>query len=213
MKISTESLIGEPEKRVPVENAAPASRLPIPTFDNNLYASFYPPELVAEIVGYAHGFGFKLVNQLNHALEHRARMEPILSLREADICYRAKIDLSVGTVLRRILNDSNMLYFIHERIYEEGQPAYNIYERRKYFNKGVAFYKEGRYARASPEQKKKADDQFQKLKEELIAWNLPAYPFEEQNGFAPFLLRPEFLSDEQYQEARKSAPKFFTPAS
>ena len=146
-------------------------------------------------VGYCESFNVKVGLHLADAMAHRAAGERILSPREADICARGKVSLDNEFFWESL--------FISNGYLQEGELAFrlNPWEIRTRYNNGLNWKKTAR-EKASQVQKIKGDAILIQLLQTLDAYKLPPYPSESGIGFSRELLKPEFLSWEQYDVIR-----------
>lgn len=150
---------------------------------------------------YAAKFGTRIVTNMQQAIDARKNGEFVLTIREADTAARNQLPLSSRLLIRSMvygIDGLNQLGLI-----SEGIPGVegNAFELRNQYNKGVQFYKTGKYEIAPAAQKTAADKRMKLLKLSLNELGLPLWPEEVDGGLATELLKPEYMSWHQYQEA------------
>lgn len=145
---------------------------------------------------HAESFGVKIVLTIQQALELRRKKMAVITIREADIAARWKAPLN-SDFLHKALQaiDGLMLEGI------PGEPG-NPYTLREQYNRGIDFKKK-HYHTVSKERQDICDTAMAEILSKLRAIDLPAWPEEEINGFAPELCKPEIMTWEQYREAAK----------
>lgn len=147
---------------------------------------------------YAESFHVKLALTLQQALELRQHGVAAITLREADIAARWKVNLDSKFIQDGIRKFDGLL--------TEGLPGEkdNPFALREFYNRGVNFKKNGDYDRADSNRRKIADQAMADALSKLNSQDLPAWPEEIENGFNLELCKPEFMTWEQYREAAKT---------
>lgn len=145
-------------------------------------------------------FMFSIASHLQEALQQRARGEKVLTLREADIAARGKVNLGSSLVLAGL---SDGLNFLVEGIV--GVPD-NPFELRYRYNRGID-YKRTKYAEDTPARQEAARKIMKHLIYQLTQADLPPWPTEITEGFPGSFCYPEFMTKEQYGVARTRVRK------
>lgn len=160
------------------------------TFTNLGTEHWYP-----EGIEHAKHHGFTLANHFQEALQKRSKGEKCITLREADIAARGKINLHSALVLAGIMDGLN---FLVEGVV--GTPE-NPYELRARYNRGIQYKKE-KFEQDTPAKQQAAIKIMKYLMLELNRASLPLWEREVTKGFCDSLLFPEFMTHDQYMQAR-----------
>lgn len=151
---------------------------------------------VGPIIPYIERYGFKVVRTLEEVLKSRHVGQKVMTLREADIATRAAMDLH-DKALWEAMN-----YF--DSFLVEGTPGEpdSPWFLRKQYNRGIEFMRT-EYTKAPPTQQARAMDRLTELRIQLAEFKLPLWPEEIEQGFAIDLLKPEYQTWGQYEQAIK----------
>lgn len=156
---------------------------------------------------YCQSKGWARVAGVFEAMERRAKGERVISYREADIAARNNL-LSQQVVIDQIMGP--MEFFIMEDTAGVDCSVYELRRRWNYLLKDLKKgqeYKETKYDKQPQAQKDKCDAYIGKLEREmrdiknhLFSIGLAMWPEEIEHGFHPNLCRPEYMTEDQYQE-------------
>lgn len=149
-----------------------------------------------DAIEYALNFGWSIATCMNDALEKRHEGKKYLTVRECDIAWRSNYDLGNDMIFEAMEMFGTML--TEGIVGEDGNP----WELREYYNRGIAFMKNGGWDKSSPEKRKKAEDAIRDTTDSLSQLGLPATVNEISHGFHAALTRPEYMTEYQYKRAR-----------
>lgn len=175
----------------------PVPTVPYKAPEVNLVSPPSSPKFpVPEVIAYVKKFDFRIVPTISEAMTLRAQGLRVMTAREADIAYRSKIQLDNTCFLASILFG----------IITEGHPmkGETVYTLRAFYNRGVAYKKDGRYAKATPDEQARADQKMAEILAKLAEMQLPAHAEELINGFDVELTKPEFMTFDQYNRAAQA---------
>lgn len=157
-----------------------------------------------------------MAGNIQYAMTARAQGKRVLTLREADIAARSKLDL---TLIFPVLVDATKMEMnmtddvvVQDKVLTEdlvGLPD-SIYELRKLWNRGVTWNRNERH-KHSELVHAKADKTMARLRKIFEQCLLPPWPEEEVAGFHVELTKPEYMSFTQYEEARKRMTSYVKP--
>ena len=145
---------------------------------------------------YAEKFQVIIATNLVSAINMRNEGKAALTIREADIAARIQIPLDSAFFHKAMRAIGGMI--------AEGFPGEpdNPFELRKFYNRGVHFKKTA-YSSVDRGRQERADKAMQEVLDKLEARHLPSWPEEVKHGFAIELLKPEYMTWAQYEEAAK----------
>lgn len=145
---------------------------------------------------YITSLNFRIVATLQDALKARHVGQKVVTLREADIASRSRLDLN-----KPIIWDSLCLM---DSFLCEGTPGdpESPWELRAAYNRGLE-WKKTEFKKVSEARQKAGTDRLEYLKTALAKCELPLWPEELERGFHMDLLKPEWQTWGQYQEERK----------
>ncbi len=156
----------------------------VTVISNNVYTV----KTVGIIEEYCHKCGFVIVSTLKESLlEKRNNGIQALSTREADIATRSRC-LDKNVVIYSLMNGC----FLTEGVIGNKESGYEL--RRRY-NKGIEWIENNR--NANQQYIEKANKILCEIVFGLNAIGLFMWP-EEKGGFHNSLLRPEYMTEEQY---------------
>lgn len=142
--------------------------------------------------------GWDIEKELNVALKRRLDGVRALSVREADIVARGKIDIA---------HDSSMEYALMEMgcMFTEGVPGHEDsgYELRRRYNHGLKWMENGEARGFLPGMKEKGIERLAEIRDKLVEISLDLWPYEVNSGFHADLIRPEWMTHAQYNKCRK----------
>lgn len=171
-----------PPPKTPVQNTSVRNQETLPMMEWMKYAYWH-----------AQAQGFTVVPTLLEAMQDRVIGAKKISLREADIAARQKLDLKKPLILAA-LQDGLIVEGI---VGLEG----NVYELRARYNRGVIFKKQF-YAQAPESQQKQALDLMKLLLHQLAEQGVPAWEEEIREGFHESLCRPEYMTQAEYDREK-----------
>lgn len=163
---------------------------------------------------YVKKYGWNAVSTVRKALLERASGLKTLTLREADIVARQKIDLN-SPLLNEALLGKTHCYIM------EGEPGRgadgklgkDLWYYRKRWNDGVRWRRTCR-GDASEKDTARADALLNEIQDMIeVQFNLPMWLCEQYNGFDTELLKPEYMTWNQFEIDRKNPKRFARPTS
>jgi len=142
---------------------------------------------VARAIEYINGLGFSVESILRQALVRRANGEKVLTVHEADIAYRKKMDMRSPLLIEAIMECG---CFMTE---DDAAFSSGVFQARARYNKGMQWYKDS-YSKATPQQKTKGLRSLEGIRNELKIIGLPMHDEEIADSFHIEFLKPESLS-------------------
>lgn len=151
---------------------------------------------------------YKIAKSIDDARWKRAERKRFVSLREADILARGNVELVAGNMLDMMLVDGDGTYMLCE-----GTPgcADSGWHLRLRYNNGLAWIEERVNARNLAKRHGRDSDvcsidfaiekgrkSLGVIRSQLDELLIPLWDDEIDGGFMPFLLKPEFMTAEQY---------------
>lgn len=151
---------------------------------------------------------YVVAHDIRDAIERRKNGEKVLSLRELDILARGNIKLNGSCLMDSVLMDTDSSFMLCE-----GTPGsvYSGWHLRYRYNKGIEWIADATKRMDSASNKgltresariagtiEKAKGRIGEIKAALSELHIPPWPEEANYGFAPFLLKPEFMSAREY---------------
>lgn len=192
MKISSEQLsTGNPQAasppRTPHTAPFPAKEISLQNVEQE---SIYPKEASSWVKRQ----GFMIVPNMMEALRQRAEGKLVVTLREADIAFRSKINMTSPLFLEAI----------KDGVINEDIPRNNpnsVYELRRLYNLGLKKIGDAKAKGVPAARLVKAETEMQRILDKMSQKGVPAHPNEVTKGFAPELTKPEFMTFDQYTKA------------
>lgn len=150
-----------------------------------------------EIVAHANKHGFFIAPSLVAAMEQRAEEKKAMTIREADIAYRKKFNLSSPMFLATFIGIRECPFMYEDDV--GGKTS--IYELRNIYNQKLKLVSTG-----TAEDIEKIRKQMKKILFALDGAGYPAILKETEEGFHNDLCKPEFTSWDQYYDKLKNDP-------
>lgn len=149
-------------------------------------------------IEYIRSYGFDLVHNLKQALLERKDGKKVLTIREADYCYRKEADLNNDFFIKSLLTFGGFLA-------EEGPLlSEGIFELRARYNKGIE-WKRIHFNQCSPEKQKAGLKLLSEISVNLgVHLHLPLHREEIDSGFHREFLKPEYMTWEHFHAVCKS---------
>ena len=159
---------------------------------------------------YANQHGYAVYTTVRAAINGRANGHHVLSVREADVAARQKVNLR-SSFIEAALQSELFCYMMEGQpgVDSTGKPGRDLWYYRKRWNDGVDWRNESK-ARASQESIDTAEALMGKIFETIAKdFKLPFWREEIVDGFDYELLKPEYLTWKQFEAERKN-PKTLT---
>lgn len=150
---------------------------------------------------YASLFKWSIENDLKSAILKRNSGAKVLTWREADIAARKKIDLN---------NKFFILGLSGSFLYEDTPHLTDsIYMLRATYNRGLDWVKNKRQSE-TPDKQKIGDDYLRGVYEKIELSGLRFWDEEKKNGFHQELLKPEYMTQNEFLIASRSGCFYLT---
>lgn len=145
---------------------------------------------------------YALCHHLKQALSLRSKGQRVLTVREADIAARCKLRLYEGSALDVSLINPSFTFFLTEGVVGDKN---NGWELRRSYNAGLKWFKNVNSGKLKMIEGKilQARNRIDEIKSLLSAQGLNFWLDEVDGGFKDEFLRPEYMTFEQYERARK----------
>lgn len=147
---------------------------------------------------YAESVGFKVVDTIQQAVHLRKEGYKALSIREADTAARTAMPLDNSLVCAVIMQFTGEVCVT--LLEDVAGAANSVFELRKYYNKGLAYFKSSKPLTDPPAKVVKDRQRVRKTLAMLEFANAPAWPEEIENGFPLEMCKPDFLTWEAYNK-------------
>lgn len=148
--------------------------------------------------------GWTVANNLQTTLAYRRKGMKVVSVREGDTLARSKTDMSSEIFTEALMGDS---FSIEEpSLIIEGRlvgTVSNVFELRAMWNKGIRLKKTQTYKDSDQKEKDRVAAKQQEIIRLLNEKCLPMWPFELEHGFHPELCKPECMTWQEYENAKK----------
>lgn len=144
-------------------------------------------------VEYAVNFGYEVKLRLKEVLVSRANREKVLTVREADIAFRRKLDLNNQFLVSIMVGYTGFL------VEDNSSLTEGVFDTRIRYNKGLQWRKNIRPT-SDPEKQEIGDNRILMLEKMLEIFGLPLHPEEKISGIHPEFHKPEYLSWDQFNK-------------
>lgn len=149
---------------------------------------------------YAAKYGYGLTMSLAEALKGRVNGIKVLSFREADVACRQDLKLDNEFLQAGIHNPAEALIIVEDIAGLKD----SVYELRAFYNRGVQFFSTGRSSHVELEAVQRAKFAMHETLSKLKERGVPAWPEEEEKGFALELCKPDCMTWDQYRSRMKT---------
>lgn len=149
---------------------------------------------------YCQKMGFSIAASIEDALNKRGGGIQAFTYREIDIILRSKVDMTKPL----LIEGAKYELFVEDIAGLKD----SVYELRKFYNRGVEFFKSDRSKGKDQDYLAKARLAMVETLDRLQEKNLPAWEEEKKFGFPHEFCRPEFMTDQQYMMAMKNPVRF-----
>jgi len=131
--------------------------------------------------------GFSICKSVKDALVRRSNGENVMTLHEADICLRGKVDFRNSFIQCALRTFGGY-------ITEDGSDYRSgVFQLRARYNSGMKWYKE-QFDKATPQQKKDGLARLALIRKQLELLSLPLHEEEQNDCIHPEFLKPEYQS-------------------